>query len=175
MPAPSLSTLPFHPYLTPDGQIATEFAGVIGIYAIYDEGQTLQYVGISRDVAASLKQHLIRQPEACYWVKVHPVKRPSRTELNEIRDAWIAENGSVPPGNGERADAWEKPIDVRALMTPAEIVAEDKSDGLGRVKIMKQIARRIEADLLEKLKARGVQMELRFNPKLKEDGLLDLK
>jgi hypothetical protein len=29
--------------------------------------------------------------------------------------------------------------------------------------------------VLDQLKARGVQMDLRFNPKLKEDGLLDLK
>ncbi|MEM0979832.1 MAG: GIY-YIG nuclease family protein, partial [Cyanobacteria bacterium P01_H01_bin.58] len=28
---------------------------------------------------------------------------------------------------------------------------------------------------LEQLKARNVQMQLRFNPKLKEQGLLDLK
>jgi hypothetical protein len=41
--------------------------------------------------------------------------------------------------------------------------------------VLKQVARRAEAEILDVLKARGVQVEIRFNPKLKEAGLLDLK
>ena len=48
-------------------------------------------------------------------------------------------------------------------------------DELTQIKILKNIARRIEAEILAQLKARGVQTEIRFNPKLKEEGLLDLK
>ncbi|NJL52965.1 MAG: GIY-YIG nuclease family protein, partial [Hydrococcus sp. SU_1_0] len=35
--------------------------------------------------------------------------------------------------------------------------------------------RRVEAQILKQLSDRGVAMEIRFNPKLKEKGLLDLK
>jgi hypothetical protein len=41
--------------------------------------------------------------------------------------------------------------------------------------LLKQVARRIEETILTKLQARGVTAEIRFNPKLKEQGLLDLK
>jgi hypothetical protein len=44
-----------------------------------------------------------------------------------------------------------------------------------QIKLLKQVSRRVEAQILEALKSRGVQTEIRFNPKLKENGLLDLK
>ena len=48
-------------------------------------------------------------------------------------------------------------------------------DEMAKIKIIKNVARRVEADILKELKARGLQMQVRFNPKLKEQGLLDLK
>ncbi|MGL4620405.1 MAG: GIY-YIG nuclease family protein, partial [Chroococcidiopsis sp.] len=44
-----------------------------------------------------------------------------------------------------------------------------------QIKILKTAARRVEAEILSQLQTRGLQMQLRFNPKLKEQGLLDLK
>ncbi|PSO93872.1 MAG: Nuclease subunit of the excinuclease complex, partial [Cyanobacteria bacterium QS_9_48_30] len=73
--------------------------GKIGVYAIFDCDQNLQLVAYSRDVYFSLKQHLIRQPQKCYWIKLQTIERPKRSVLEEIREAWIAENGSPPPGN----------------------------------------------------------------------------
>jgi hypothetical protein len=37
------------------------------------------------------------------------------------------------------------------------------------------VARRVEAEILVMLESRGIKTEIRFNPKLKEQGLLDLK
>jgi hypothetical protein len=48
-------------------------------------------------------------------------------------------------------------------------------DDMAQVKIMKNVARRVEAEILEVLQARGLRLQIRFNPKLKEEGLLDLK
>ncbi|MDE5116005.1 MAG: GIY-YIG nuclease family protein, partial [Trichodesmium sp. St2_bin2_1] len=36
-------------------------------------------------------------------------------------------------------------------------------------------ARRVEANILEVLKTRGLQENIRFSPKLKASGILDLK
>jgi hypothetical protein len=44
-----------------------------------------------------------------------------------------------------------------------------------QMKVMKNAARRIEAGIMQQLQARGLQEEIRFQPKLKEQGLLDLK
>jgi hypothetical protein len=171
---PSLANLEFIPYVNDVGQLPEEFQGKVGVYAIFDDEKVLQFIGFSRDVFLSLRQHLVRQPEHCYWVKVKTVDRPSRTILQEIREAWIAENGSAPVGNDA---TWNQPIDVKALMTDDEKAnyADPYHDEVAQVKILKNVARRIEAGILEGLRSRGVKADLRFNPKLKEEGLLDLK
>ena len=172
---PTLASLDAFSYIDDEGRIPTHIEGKVGIYAIFDQDHQLNYVGYSRDIYLSLKQHLIRQPQACYWVKVQTVARPSRTLLEGIRDAWIAENGSVPSGNDSKANAWNQPIDAKLSMTEEDKAAYEQSEDLGRMKLLKKISRRVEAEILQVLEARGLKMDLRFNPKLKENGLLDLK
>lgn len=171
---PALSELEFIAYLQ-NGQIPTDFERKVGVYAIFDADQNLRYIGYSRNVYLSLKQHLVRQPEACHWIKAQCIERPSRTILEEIQSAWIAENGELPDGNGTVTHLWNQPIDAKQTLTDAEKAQYEQLDDLGQIKFLKQTARRVEAQVLEKLQARGVEMDLRFNPKLKEEGLLDLK
>lgn len=174
----SLASLESFSYLDDSGTLSeVPFQGKVGVYAIFDRDRVLQFIGYSRDIYLSLKQHLIRQPHNCYWIKFETISRPSRTILETIKEAWIAENGSTPPGNDADEAKWTQPIDVRPLMTDEERTAYDNAAGeeLAQMKLLKKVSRRVEADILEQLKSRGVQMELRFNPKLKETGLLDLK
>ncbi|MDA0267616.1 MAG: GIY-YIG nuclease family protein [Cyanobacteria bacterium] len=171
---PALASLTLMPYLDATGQVPTDCQGKVGIYGIFDEAQTLQFVGYSRDVYMSLKQHLVRQPAACYGYKVETIDRPSRTLLEAIRTAWIDENGGQPPGNENEA-AWTAAIDAKVTMTADEQAEYARLEEVNQIKYLKKIARRVEAEILATLKARGVQMDLRFNPKLKESGLLDLK
>ena len=172
---PSLAALEYVPYLTAEGQIPDQFEGKVGVYAIFDENQVLHYVGFSRDVATSLKQHLVRRPWQCYWIKVQTIDRPSRTLLEGIRDTWLAENGTVPPGNGSDEPLWSQAIDAKLQMTDEERSAYQAGDDLSQVKTLKQIARRVEEKVLADLVERGVKMPIRFDPKLKEEGLLGLK
>jgi hypothetical protein len=171
----SLSDLPYIAYLTTDGQVVDRFDGKVGVYAIFDLAQTLQFIGYSRDVSLSLRQHLVRQPHHCYWVKVQTIDRPSRTALEEIRAAWMAENGAVPMGNDRDEALWNQPIDAKAQMTPEEQSAYAAAEEAGKIKVLKQVARRVEAEVLAVLGDRGVTTPIRFDPKLKEEGLLNLK
>jgi hypothetical protein len=174
---PALADLEWVPFIDADGQLPQRFAGQIGVYAIYTAESELAYIGYSRDVALSLKQHLVRQPQVCMGVKVHTVERPNRTLLETIKAAWIAEHDAVPIGNSESQTQWEQPIDVKAQMLPEEQLryGDPQLDERQHLSILKQAARRIEQDILTQLEARGLQESLRFNPKLKEEGLLDLK
>lgn len=174
-PTPTLASLEAAAYLTSDGQIDEAWQAQVGLYAIYDADHTLQYVGYSRDIYLSLKQHLVRQPAACHWLKVQAIERPSRTVLEEMRSRWLAENGTVPPGNANAADAWNQPIDAKQSMSEAQKAEYAALEDVAQVKYLKNLARQKEAELLAALQQRGVQMDLRFNPKLKEAGLLDLK
>jgi hypothetical protein len=172
---PSLSSLEYLPYLNQDGCIDEDVQGKIGVYSIFDENKQMQYVGYSRDVYLSLKQHLIRQPESCHWIKVQTITRPSRKILDEIASAWIEENGKTPIGNDAQNSLWTEPIDANPAMTEEEKAQYQQSEELKQTKIRKKVARRVEAQILERLGDRGVKMDIRFNPKLKEKGLLDLK
>lgn len=172
---PSLASLAYLAYLDDGGCIKEEFQGKIGVYAIFNQDQAMQYVGYSRDVYVSLRQHLVRQPQNCYWLKLQTISRPSRQTLEDIAAAWIAENGTTPPGNGVETTLWTEPIATNSAMTEEEKAQYNQTDELGQIKIRKKVARRVEADIQQQLSDRGVQMNIRFNPKLKEKGLLDLK
>lgn len=171
----SLSSLEYIPYLDHAGCINEDLQGKIGVYAIFNQEQAMQYVGYSRDVYLSLKQHLIRQPKNCYWVKLQTITRPSRQILEAISAAWIAENGTTPTGNALQQAVWTEPINTDCAMTEEEKAQYNQNDELGQIKIRKKVARRVEADIQQCLRDRGVTMNVRFNPKLKEKGLLDLK
>jgi hypothetical protein len=168
-----LASQPYLPYLDAEGQLPQQFQRKIGVYAIFNESQILQFVDYSRDVLLSLKQHLVRQPTGCHWVKVHIIERPNRTALEEIKSAWLG-SGEPPPGNGPEAPAWQEPIDCRFAMTATEQAGFAELEELAQSKLLKQVARRVEADIMAKLQHRGLRSEIRFNPKAKERGLLDL-
>ena len=172
---PSINNLEYIPFLDQNGCLTEDLQGKIGVYAIFNQEKELQFVGYSRDIYLSLKQHLVRQPNHCYWLKVQTITRPSRTILEDIRQTWIQENGLIPPGNGVDEAKWNQPIDAKLSMTEAEKEEYQKSEELAQIKLLKKIARRVEEEIIERLKARGVQVDIRFNPKLKEQGLLDLK
>lgn len=172
---PSLSKINSTNYLDDSGCLPQSLEGKIGVYAIFDENMVLQYVGYSRNIYLSLKQHLIRKPQSCYQVKAKTIERPSRTILEEIKAAWIAENGSTPAGNGAEESQWSQAIDVKPLMTANEQAEYETLDNLAQEKFLKNVARRVQSEILDVLKQRGVQEEIRFNAKLKSSGLLDLK
>jgi hypothetical protein len=172
---PTLNNLEYLSYLVKNGCLSEELQGKIGVYAIFDREKILQFVGYSRDIYLSLKQHLVRQPHRCYWIKLQTITRPSRAILEEMRQAWIQENGTIPPENGSDEAQWTQAIDAKLAMTQAEKAEYDRVMELEQIKLLKKVARRVEEEIQAQLKERGVQMELRFNPKLKEQGLLDLK
>lgn len=172
---PALSDLPWLPYLTDEGAILEDIQGKIGVYAIFDENRSLQFVGYSRDISLSLKQHLVRQCDRCHWLKVQAIARPNRTLLEDIRQYWLAESGIAIDNHCAEEALWTQPIDATQAMTDDEREAFEKADDLDRSKLLKTVARRVEAAILDRLQQRGVTAEIRFNPKLKEKGLLDLK
>lgn len=174
-PLPDLAALPLCPFLTPTGELDKGTEKQIGVYAIFDQSRTLQYVGYSRNIAVSLLQHLVRQPEGCYWFAVFVIERPDRQLLSQIQGHWLASQAELPPGNGQAQSAWGESLNVLEHLTPEEATAIAHCDASDKPKLLKTIARRLEAEQLAKLKARGVTQPIRFDPKLKEQGRLEVK
>lgn len=171
----SLKEIDFLPYLNSEGAIAENLEGAIGLYAIFNQDKTLEYVGYSRNIYLSLKQHLVKQPDKCYWLKIHTISRPSRTILEEIKQQWLREETNNINLSQEIQNQWTESIDTKPMMTEDEIKEYQQQDELGKIKLLKKVSRRVEETIKEKLTLRGVTIEIRFNPKLKEQGLLDLK
>jgi len=167
---PPLADLPLWPYLTEAGLIDPQWQGRIAVYAIFDESSALRYVGYSRNLGASLLQHLLRQPGACQGIKAHCVDRPRREDLERIAQTWREENPLL-----QEDGAWTQPLDVRPHLSEVERLELAQAEESQQAKLLKTAARRLEEDCLAALRARGFQGEARFNPKLKEQGLLDLK
>jgi hypothetical protein len=166
---PSLAEIPFVPYLDPSGQVSADLEGKIGVYAIFNEEKSLEYVGISRDIASSLKLHIVRVPSHCHWLKFTTVAKPSRTVLSEMQAAWL---GDLTIDT----ELWEQPLDCRRLMNDDEKrQLEQAINEAEQEKVLKNVARRIEKDILAQLADRGVAFEVRFNPKRKGEGILDIK
>ncbi len=73
---------------------------VAGVYAVLNGDRQAQFIGYSRNVALSLRSHLMQQGEAvCALVTVQPFKFPKRDAMEQLRDKWIAALPSPPPGN----------------------------------------------------------------------------
>ncbi|MCO5606072.1 hypothetical protein L7F22_060259 [Adiantum nelumboides] len=175
-----LKDLEFVPYLNEDGLITncSDPSSKACVYAIFDSNRVLHYIGISRQVHSSMRLHFARMPLKCYFVKIQTINKPSRSLLELIREKWIEENGSCPSGNnsGPEQNMWENPLDCKPLMTDEESQKlEEAGAGPPKAKVLKNVARRIEAQLEKSFLARNCKERLRFDPKLKEKGLLDLK
>lgn len=169
-PAPPPPT----PLILPTGDIAGENSP--GVFAIFSASGAPQHICISRDVAISLRRCLARCPDESHLFSAHYLPRPSRTAFAALKTSWLdAVGGAVGNDDGEVQKAWESPIDVRAQLNDEEI--EEMRDCLPGAdkKILRRAANRIEDEIVEGLGERGVTEKLRFAPKIKDTGLLDIE
>ncbi len=92
-------------------------AKIAGVYAVFDRDLQLQYVGYSRNVPLSLSGHVTQiGKDTCAFLRLKTFKFPKREEMEQLRDAWIAENGKVPAGNGVEGDRWASTVGEAAKL-----------------------------------------------------------
>lgn len=183
-PSPALASLPLYPFIDPDtGMIPyPDPSAKTGVYAIYGPDGIVLYLGKSRDIHNSLRMHLGRRPADCCAYRSLPLPRPSRTAFDTILAAWAAEVGGNPPGNdgGDEQARWEKPIDVRWAGSGVSLTAAEQEAlndcvlAADAAKVLKKVCRRVQGEVEAVLKARGSKEPMKWAPKLKEKGLLDV-
>ena len=93
---------------------------------------------------------------------------------------WMKEVQKEVKGNdgGREQHLWENPVDV--LGGDVELKEEEKGwlkelQDVDRPRVMKKICRRVQREIEEVLKERGCKEVLKFAPKLKNKGLLDIE
>lgn len=130
-------------------QSLAENARVAGVYAVLDTDRQTQYVGYSRNVLTSLKGHLAEHgSDVCACVRVRVFKFPKREEMESLRDLWIAELGTVPPGNTGAGGVWATTVGeiAKAAMSDTEKAAyEEKKLKLRRAMADSALSRELDA------------------------------
>ena len=135
-----------------DWQSLAENARVAGVYAVLNSTNQTQYVGYSRNVLTSLKGHLAEHgSEVCALVRVQPFKFPKREEMENLRDSWIAELDTIPPGNTGAGGVWATTVGEIASSAMSEqekAVYEEKKLKLRRAMADSDLSRELDAAAL---------------------------
>ncbi|OWM81746.1 hypothetical protein CDL15_Pgr007784 [Punica granatum] len=91
-------------------EVPAKFPPDSGVYAVYDSNNDLQFIGMSRNIAASVAGHRNSLPDLCCSVKVGVVDEADRAVLTEAWKSWMEEHirttGNVPPGNQSGNSTW---------------------------------------------------------------------
>ena len=142
-----------------DWQALAENARVAGVYAVLDTTQQHQYIGYSRNVFTSLKGHLAEHgSDICAYVRVQAVKFPKREEMEQLRDNWIAQLNTIPPGNTGEGGVWATTVGeiAKAAMSPAEQAAyEEKKLKLRRAMADSALSKELDAAAISDEQKRG--------------------
>lgn len=126
-----------------------------GVYALYNAGKALQYVGYSRNVPLAVKAHLTRVGgERCTFVKASVFKDDailSRAALESVAEEWLqreTEPGQVPPGNGSEQAEWEgkqgSKLDASLLPAESRQAHEEK-----KAKLQKAMGEKKEPEVVD--------------------------
>lgn len=114
-------------------------AKIAGVYAVFNEQHDTQYIGYSRNVLLSLNSHIAQLGQStCAFVRVQGFKYPKRTEMENLRDMWLAELDSIPPGNATQTGLWTSTVGeaARVAMSATERNAYEEK----KLKLQKAIA-----------------------------------
>ncbi|MEH2264270.1 GIY-YIG nuclease family protein [Nostoc sp.] len=97
-------------------------AKIAGVYAVLDVERRVQYIGYSRNVLLSLNSHVTQNgQQKCTLVRVQAFKFPKRQDMEDLRDAWIAELETTPPGNATDGEMWASTVGEAAKAVMSEV------------------------------------------------------
>ncbi|MEH2320078.1 GIY-YIG nuclease family protein [Nostoc sp.] len=101
---------------------AAQNAKIAGVYAVLDAERRTQHIGYSRNVLISLNGHVIQNgQQKCAFVRVQAFKFPKRQEMEDLRDVWISELESTPPGNASESAMWASTVGEATKAVMSEI------------------------------------------------------
>lgn len=80
----------------------TSEESVTGVYGVLDENRELVYVGMSRDIAASLEAHAAQHGDEVFYVRVMTFAKAAVHEMKRMVNSWLLDNETTPIGNIEQ-------------------------------------------------------------------------
>jgi len=94
-----------------DGVKSEAIPSTPGVYAVYDDDDEIQYIGLSRKVSASVKLHAFELPLKCASARCASIPDAAKADLQLAWKAWMVEHiatsgGVLPPGNVQGCTLW---------------------------------------------------------------------
>jgi len=81
-----------------------------GIYAVYDDTDTLRFIGITMKIASTVRMHMRDVPDMAKQIRYFKTENPTKETLQNLWKDWmqdaIEESGSVPDGNMKGNTKW---------------------------------------------------------------------
>ncbi|KAL0051688.1 hypothetical protein WJX82_000278 [Trebouxia sp. C0006] len=118
----------------------------LGVYALYNAHNAVQYIGYSRNMVLAVKNHLQRVGEArCAFVRAMVFANAamaSRTNLEREMYSWIDREGVIPSGNGPEKDLWDGQATAK-VMSPAEMAEYEEK----KLKMRKAMGENLHDDV----------------------------
>ncbi|KAH9299748.1 hypothetical protein KI387_031430 [Taxus chinensis] len=158
----SLATLPLYGIINTQGRIQPieDPETVASVFAVFDRNKKIQYIGFSKDLKNSLRTLMGRRPELCYYYRTQNLTSFDQELMISIRQKWIDEVGSTPPGNSSPSDRaqWEQPALANSISERGRAAA-----AVSKAKTMQQM-----------MHDRGIKEEMIYDPVLLEQGKLNI-
>ena len=96
--------------LKKDGELDNWTPSVPGVYAVFDEEEVLQYIGLSRKISASIARHAETVVEKMHAAQVLEMPGAGKEDLQSVWKGWIedhvAKTGNIPAGNKRGEGQW---------------------------------------------------------------------
>jgi len=158
---PRLADLELLPVVNVQGYINPEMpeGTQATVFAVYDQAKTLQYIGFSKNLRASLLTVFSRRPDKSHLYRALHLPQLDQDEMLSVRSSWYDQSGGPPPGNrlpAERA-AWQE------AATPFTISDSGKAAA----------AAELAKSMIVKIKSRGCKEEFLINQDLLQEGKVD--
>lgn len=157
---PSLESLSMSPMIDTKGwvQPVEEDGTEATVFAVYDQDKTLQYIGFSKDLRNSLRTILFRRPSKAFFYRALNLPRLDQKEMLAIREQWVQEVGTSPPGLGAEMKLWQIPVEGGAISNRGRRGAAEN-----RTK-----------EILSALSSRGLKELFEVNQELLDEGQCDV-
>ncbi|CAN0125126.1 unnamed protein product [Ectocarpus fasciculatus] len=136
------------------------------VYAVVGKDETVNFVGVGRNVALSLAAHLAAEGESMvHLLKVRSFKFPKRDKMEALKAQWIEECGSTPVGNIEGSEWATGSKDAQGAMSPAQKEAYEEN----KLKMRKAIADPGLVDETEQMSSEDIERRKRLESAVEDD------
>lgn len=136
------------------------------VYAVVGKDETVNFVGVSRNVALSVSAHVVNEgEERVHSLKVRSFKFPKRGKMDAMKEQWITECGSLPVGNIKGSEWASSSKEVQGSMSPAQRDAYEDN----KLKMRKAMADPELVDEMDQMSSEDIERRKRLESAVEDD------